>query len=215
MAKKQSSWIDRDIPVAQDFCHLIKPLPSNVQTGGGTVGVVPRMSSRQPRWLRIDRMLARLPELNDAYTVTMWFWNGMPNDAREVAGWMFSRGHDNGLSADSEHLGLGGTATQPGRLVFARGDGASPLVGSTEIARWTWNHVTLVRNGPNVRVYLNGNPKAELEAVVSSDARLTSDRCFFGGRCDNDSNWEGRLDEVAVFDRILSPSEIRSLSSRD
>ncbi len=162
-----------------------------------------------------DRMLARLPELNDAYTVTMWFWNGMPNDAREVAGWMFSRGHDNGLSADSEHLGLGGTATQPGRLVFARGDGASPLVGSTEIARWTWNHVTLVRNGPNVRVYLNGNPKAELEAVVSSDARLTSDRCFFGGRCDNDSNWEGRLDEVAVFDRILSPSEIRSLSSRD
>ncbi len=159
------------------------------------------------------RMLARLPELTDAYTVSMWFWNGMPNDARDVSGWMFSRGYNDGLSSGSEHLGVGGTATQPGRLVFARGNSADPLVGSTEIARWTWNHVALVRDGNTVRVYLNGNPTPEIEAIVSSDARSTSDQCFFGGRCDNDSNWEGRMDEIAVFNRVLSSAEISSLGS--
>ncbi len=159
------------------------------------------------------RMLARLPELTDGYTVTMWFWNGMPNDARDVAGWMFSRGHNNGLSSGSEHLGVGGTATRPGRLVFARGDGAEPLVGSTEIARWTWNHVAMVRDDTTVRVYLNGNPSPEIEAETSTGVGLTSDRCFFGGRCDNESNWEGRLDEIALFTRVLSPAEISSLGS--
>ncbi|MDG1894686.1 MAG: hypothetical protein P8J37_07240 [Fuerstiella sp.] len=159
------------------------------------------------------RMLTRLSQLTDAYTVTMWFWNGMPNDARDVTGWMCSRGHNNGLSADSEHLGIGGTSTQPGHLIFARGNSASPLLGSTEIARWTWNHVTLVRDGNTVRAYLNGNPKPEIEGVVSPKVRSTSDRYFWGGRCDNDSNWEGRLDEIAVFDRVLTAAEIGSLGS--
>jgi hypothetical protein len=36
--------------------------------------------------------------------------------------------------------------------------------------------------------------------------------CFFAGRSDNDSNWEGRLDEVAVFDRALGAEEIAKLS---
>ncbi len=37
---------------------------------------------------------------------------------------------------------------------------------------------------------------------------------MFGGRSDNDSNWEGRLDEVAVFPRVLSVAEIRRLALR-
>jgi hypothetical protein len=126
---------------------------------------------------------------------------------------MFSRGHNNGLSSGSEHLGLGGTATQPGRLIFARGNSADPLVGATEIARWTWNHVALVRDGRKVRVYLNGNLNPEFEADLPSDARVDSDRYFFGGRCDNASNWEGRLDEIAVFSRVLTAAEISSLGS--
>ena len=37
---------------------------------------------------------------------------------------------------------------------------------------------------------------------------------FIGGRNDNQSNWEGRLDEVAVFERALSESEIKNLTMR-
>jgi hypothetical protein len=35
---------------------------------------------------------------------------------------------------------------------------------------------------------------------------------FLGGRSDNSDNWEGRLDEVAVFDRALNAEEIAKLS---
>jgi len=34
---------------------------------------------------------------------------------------------------------------------------------------------------------------------------------FVGGRNDNQANWEGRLDEVALFDRALSVVEIKKL----
>jgi hypothetical protein len=37
---------------------------------------------------------------------------------------------------------------------------------------------------------------------------------FFGGRSDNENNWEGRLDEIAVFDRALSAEEVAKLGMK-
>ena len=56
--------------------------------------------------------------------------------------------------------------------------------------------------------------RPEIEAASPAGFPLGFDRLFFGGRCDNQSNWEGRLDEIAVFDRALSAEEIGTLSAR-
>ena len=85
------------------------------------------------------------------------------------------------------------------------------VAGRTEIERWTWNQIVFTRDGKSVRVYLNGNRNPEIETETSSDSLVSLSALFFGGRCDNESNWEGRLDEIAVFDRALSPNEIASL----
>ena len=60
------------------------------------------------------RLRSRIADLGDKYSVSLWFWNGMPVDAREVTGWMFSRGRDHGLGPHGDHLGIGGTAGHPG-----------------------------------------------------------------------------------------------------
>ncbi len=112
------------------------------------------------------RLESRIAGLKDRYSVSLWFWNGMPAEGREIAGWMFSRGHDHGLGPHGDHLGIGGTAAAPGKLIFQHGDereGAKPLAGRTEIARWTWNHAMFVRDGQMVRVYLNGTAQPEIE----------------------------------------------------
>jgi hypothetical protein len=152
------------------------------------------------------RMRARLDALGDTYTVVMSVWNGMPSDARETTGWIFSRDHSDAISHRGDHLGLGGTGTSPGRIVFQRGT-ERPLVGTTSIARWTWNRVMLVRDGKRVRVYLNHSDEPEIDAEVGSEGSQAYpiESCFIGGRSDNESNFEGRLDEIAVFDRALSP----------
>ena len=157
------------------------------------------------------RLRTRLPDLGDGYTVSLWCWNGMPADGRDVTGWMVSRGHDHGLDPGGVHLGLGGTATKPGRLLLLTGDETS--LGRSEIPRWTWSHVALVRDADRVRVYLNGSPDPEIDATVSGDASRL-DQWFFGGRCDGSENWEGRLDEIALFDRPLTPGEIKQLGGQ-
>jgi len=147
--------------------------------------------------------------LADQYTVTFWFWNGLPNDARPVTGYLFSRGVDGAEGAPGDHLGIGGTAAHPGRLIFFNGNRRNTLLaGETMIAPKTWHHVVFIRDGPRVEVWLDGR----LDITGAPEAGHAPDvsQLFFGGRNDNFANLEGKIDEVAVFDRVLSPAEIRA-----
>jgi hypothetical protein len=158
------------------------------------------------------RLEARLSGLSDDYSVSLWLWNGMPNEGREVSGWFYSRGTDHGLSQWSDHLGVGGTSGHAGKLIFFHGDDQNAVTaGKTVIPRWEWQHVVLVRTGESVKVYLNGELELETKAagIPAGNGRL-----FFGGRTDNQFNWEGRLDEIAVFDRALTPEEITALAGK-
>lgn len=156
-----------------------------------------------------DRLHSQLHHVGD-YSVALWCWNGMPTDARDVAGWMFSRGRNNGAADTGEHLGIGGTATKPGCLVFQAG--GTVEVGRTELKRWNWNHVVVTFEGNKVRVFLNGDSEPEIDRQSGGLKRSIASDFFFGGRCDNSNNWEGRLDEIAVFDRVLTQKEIAKLS---
>ncbi len=161
------------------------------------------------------RLRSRMADLGEQYSVSLWFWNGMPVDAREVAGWMFSRGRHQGSGPVGDHLGVSGTI-DPGKLIFRQSNGRdAPQThfGRTKIKRWTWNHLVLVRDGKTVRVYLNHETRPEIAVKAAAGAVTGLDQLFFGGRCDNQANWEGRLDEIAVFDRALTPKEIQNLAA--
>jgi hypothetical protein len=156
------------------------------------------------------RLRSQLDRLGERYSISVWLWNGMPNEGRDVSGWFFSRSRDQGLGWHGDHLGIGGKGGHTGRLIFFHGgDPAAVTTGNAVIPRWQWQHVVLVRDGESVRVYLNGQFDLETKAAVGALADLH--QCFFGGRSDNDSNWEGRLDEIAVFDRALTAEEVKQL----
>ena len=162
------------------------------------------------------RMTGRIDSLKDRYSVSMWVWNGMPVDARDISGWMFSRGRDHSLTLVGDHLGVSG-GEHPGQLVFTTSTVTSQpqtAYGSTSLERWTWNHVVLVRDGRKVQVYLNGASKPEIELTADADFPPFLSSLFVGGRSDGNSTWEGRLDEVAVYDRPLTPAEIAVLSGQ-
>jgi hypothetical protein len=153
------------------------------------------------------RVRRRMPDIGDKYTIALWLWNGLPTDARGVTGWCFSRGNDHSLSPYGDHLGVGGTAGHAGKLVFQHGHDASMAVGGkTDIPRWEWRQVALVRDGEQVRVYLNG--ELEIETNAPAAFPRSCDEFFVGGRSDGSDSWEGRLDEVAVFDRALNADEL-------
>ncbi len=150
-------------------------------------------------------------KLGDNYSVAFWLWNTLPADSRLVTGYAFSRGAD-GDKLHGEHLGIGGTykAEAQGRLILFNGNAADQLLtGKTKLALKDWHHVVLVREGAKVRVHLNGKPVPDLEGELP--VVIKSDDVFIGGRSDNLFNWEGKLDEVALFDRAMPPTEVNQL----
>jgi len=178
-------------PQSSNFCGPNK-INRAVQFAGGRVGAV-------------------VKELTDTYSVEMWFSNGMPPKARAVAGYLFSRGVDRAEDAPGDHLGIGGThdAKATGRLIFFNGNKLKEtVVGTTKLPLNTFNHVVLVRRGREVAVYLNGNKTPEISGQAAPGCPSSVRQVFVGGRNDSFANFEGKIDEVSIYDRALKPSEV-------
>jgi len=156
------------------------------------------------------RIKACVASLGKAYSAELWFWNGLPNDARAVTGYLFSRGTDGAKDAAGDHLGIGGKheSVAAGRLVFYNGDTLKEVLpGKSPIRPKIWNHVVLVRDGKKVTVYLNGEMAPEIAGEAEPGCPATVKHVFVGGRNDNLFNFEGKICEVAVHSRALSAEE--------
>ncbi len=64
----------------------------------------------------------------------------------------------------------------------------------------------LVRKANNVLVFLNGEQATSVQMAAAES--VSSNQFFFGGHCSGESSWEGRIDEVAIFDRAIMPEVI-------
>ncbi len=156
------------------------------------------------------RVRADLP-LGENYSVELWLWNGLPHDARAVVGYVFSRGPDGDKAARGEHLGIGGTfrGDLVGKLILFNGNERDEvLAGRTKLALRAWHHVVFVREGKKVRVHLDGRAEPEIAGDFAHTVPPGERAVFLGGRNDNLFGLEGRLDEVALYDRALSATEI-------
>ena len=173
--------------------------------------------NQQPRGNRAahfagGRVAANVPDLGNVYSVECWVWNGFPNNERAVTGYFFSRGPDGDAQVAGDHLGVGGNYRNQGwdgkLLLFNGNERDETFIGRTVLETRTWHHVALVRNGKHVTVYLNGNPQPEIDGELEPTYSEAADAIFLGGRSDRMFGLEGRLDEVALYDRALTAEEV-------
>ena len=145
------------------------------------------------------RMKASVGVSGSNQSVSLWFWNGMPTDARPISGHLFE-------TPAGDTIAIGGVGHSPGKLIVGQGDQAM-LVGKSQISNRSWNHLAFVRQGGKVMVYLNGQleVEGELNATV---AQATEKAIYIGGRGNGQTSFEGKLDEVAIFDRVLTAQEV-------
>lgn len=155
------------------------------------------------------RLRAEARGLGTDYSIEFWLWNGLATDARPVTGCLFARGNGGGPVSDLLSIGGREQAEQAGRLVFSSGKtGHAVLAGRSDLGLRKWRHVVLVRDGRTASAYLDG--KLEISGEIDSAAPASVASLYFGGDPSSRANFEGRLDEIALYARTLSPEEIQA-----
>ncbi|MGI8685665.1 MAG: LamG-like jellyroll fold domain-containing protein [Acidimicrobiales bacterium] len=80
--------------------------------------------------------------------------------------------------------------------------------GTTQLALGTWTHLASTYDGSELRVYVNGTEVASIEATGSI---LTSSNALrFGGNAAFGEFFEGLLDEVRIYNRALTGTELQA-----
>lgn len=99
-----------------------------------------------------------------------------------------------------------------GRLVLGFFDGAYHDLGGSSILQLnTWYFVTGTYDGAALRLYLNGNLMNSLS--VTSAPRVTTEAVLIGWKLGGipDDRFAGTIDEVRIYNRALSLSEIQAI----
>jgi hypothetical protein len=93
------------------------------------------------------------------------------------------------------------------------GAGYLSFVGSSSISLNTWYHYVLTYNSSTTTLtgYLNGSSDGSDNTTNGSWLTSGSANCLLGARADNDSPLTGRLDEVSIFNRALTATEVTEL----
>lgn len=102
-------------------------------------------------------------------------------------------------------------------------DGANTafVVGATTFVAATWYHVVTVldRSDETLRLYINGAEEGtpgdttSVGAVAPSAALRVGGESLGSGSWVN-SNWDGHINHLQIYQRVLSPGEIAALSHR-
>lgn len=190
------------------FYNDLKSQPEDIEVEKGIKFTAENYASLENGRMRLDK-----PVSVDRYTVSFWFRNDLENNKRAITTYMFSHAAGGDTKQIGDHLAIMGTHENKntGKLYVWNGTGKNEMLyGSTVIPPGVWHHVVLIRDGRKVKLYLNGNSKAEIEGE-STPVAPAGRQVFIGARNDNFAPLQGALAHVAVFNRAVNGNEAQQL----
>lgn len=147
----------------------------------------------------------------ESYSVAFWFRNTLANNQRPITAYLFSRAKLGDKNLTGDHIGIGGNhdASRTGKLFIFNGNvNKTSLIGETIIPPNSWNHVVMVRDAKQIKLFLNGT--LEIEGKLEASFGDSLDFCL-ANRSDKFAPLEGNLAEFAIFQRSLSDAEATRL----
>lgn len=156
------------------------------------------------------------------FTISLWVKttndgangkNGMSLVQQRDPGW------DNGEYLINIGKDYNGGDPHPGQVLFVVWEDGGPQVSSfwsyKRVDDGQWHHITAVREGLTLRIYIDGVLDREETGAGPLDNLNAGNVTVFGrDELFEDRFFEGEMDEVAIWSRALSTSEVVSLYKR-
>lgn len=142
--------------------------------------------------------------LTKAYTLSAWFKRSATPSQLEVIVGKWSG------SASSDHFLLG---VQNDKFVFATaGPGKNGVASTSSYALNTWNHVVFTWESTGVhKLYLNGTLIGTTNLAAYTVLVNPTTNLFIGAQSSTVRRFNGDIDDVKIYDRVLLPEEVSIL----
>ncbi len=134
-----------------------------------------------------------------------------------ISCWVYATGRPEGATIVSDIHGQQGRYSlsldqRTGVLVATVRDDQEQLVRCRDIERLAlekWHHVTMTCDRQELLLYRDGKTVSSTACSTPSNSSATS--LWFGAARQGSGLWEGRIDELALFDKTLAPEQIKAL----
>src|SRR5262245_50626411 len=160
---------------------------------------------------------------NDRFTLAAWIY-----PESEQGGVIIARAEDTASQtgrSPGAKLGIGyGLRLEEGKvhfdLVHDWADDAIRVASEKRLEPGKWHHVLATYDGSRLasgaQIYLDGLPqKLTVDYGLLIEPIKNKEPLRIGGDADSEQRFHGLIDEVRIYDKILSPSEIAVLASSD
>jgi mono/diheme cytochrome c family protein len=160
---------------------------------------------------------------NDRFTLAAWVY-----PESEHGGVIIARAEDTASQtgrSPGAKLGIGyGLRLEEGKvhfnLVHDWADDAIRVAAEERLEPGKWHHVLATYDGSRLasgaQIYLDGMPqKLKVDYGLLIEPIKNKEPLRIGGDTDSEQRFHGLIDEVRIYDKVLSPSEIAVLASSD
>ncbi len=145
------------------------------------------------------------------YSISAWVKpNGYYLSGTDDANYILGKGNDFNDGHYSLHYK---TISQKARASIGVGSSGLYVNSTSDILSSDWVHIASTWDGNNLKIYINGSLE-NLVSVASNVQGINSENLYFGTMAAN-TTWpywlNGKLDDIAIYNRALTPSEITQL----
>lgn len=157
------------------------------------------------------------------FTVSMWLKTTKDGATAGQVGMSLVSQRDPGWDGGEYLINIGrnynGGDPNPGKVLFVVWEDGGPQVNNfwsyRRVDDGNWHHLLVVREGLTLRIYIDGTLDREETGAGPLDTLDPSYYTVFGrDELFEDRYYEGALDEVAIWSRALSSSEVLNLYKR-
>jgi hypothetical protein len=140
------------------------------------------------------------------FTFAAWaYWRGTSDNG--------SRFFEFGTSTES-HCAFSPLVTSTNKTRFViRHSGVEQILDVTKVAGNTWAHVAVTLQAATARIYINGVLMGSLPNVTLNPDDVGTGPHFFGRTRFSNPYFDGILDEIVIYNRALTASEIQELKT--
>lgn len=98
-----------------------------------------------------------------------------------------------------------GSISNNGKISYYTNNHGAWVVSSSTVDDSLWHHIAVAVDGSNCRFYIDGSSDASPASDVPSS--YTGTRCI-GSRSNGTQNFQGEIEQVRIYKRLLTQSEI-------